>query len=56
MASVCGQELLRKVNSSGNILKQQWRHSLGEQGNGYLERILDANQRMQPLLTALLEY
>jgi PAS domain S-box-containing protein len=49
-------EPLRKVNTFGNMLKQKCSASLGEQGNGYLERILNANQRMQSLLTALLEY
>lgn len=50
------QEPLRKVISFGNMLKQKCGSSLGEQGNGYLDRILNANQRMQSLLTALLEY
>jgi len=50
------QEPLRKVSTFGVMLKQKFGSSLGEQGNSYLERVLDANQRMQYLLTALLEY
>jgi light-regulated signal transduction histidine kinase (bacteriophytochrome) len=50
------QEPLRKVTTFGSMLKQKYGDSLGEQGKGYLEKVLDANQRMQSLLTALLEY
>jgi signal transduction histidine kinase/DNA-binding response OmpR family regulator len=50
------QEPLRKVKSFGSMLKQKCGPSLGEQERDYLKRILDANQRMQSLLTALLEY
>ncbi len=50
------QEPLRKVTAFGNMLKQKCGSSLGEQGNDYMARILKANQRMQSLLTALLEY
>jgi PAS domain S-box-containing protein len=50
------QEPLRKVTAFGNMLKQKCGSSLGEQGNDYMQRILKANQRMQSLLTALLEY
>ncbi len=50
------QEPLRKVSTFGGMLKQKCGSLLGVQGNGYLERVLDANQRMQSLLTALLEY
>jgi signal transduction histidine kinase len=50
------QEPLRKVNTFASMLKQKYCDSLGEPGTGYLERVLDANQRMQSLLTALLEY
>ncbi len=50
------QEPLRKVSTFGGMLKQKCSPSLGEKGNDYLERVLDANQRMQSLLTALLEY
>jgi light-regulated signal transduction histidine kinase (bacteriophytochrome) len=50
------QEPLRKVAAFGNMLKQKCGGSLEEQGRDYLERILNANQRMQALLSALLEY
>ena len=50
------QEPLRKVKTFGNILKQQCSSSLDDQGKDYLDRILNANQRMQSLLTGLLDY
>ena len=50
------QEPLRKVAAFGNMLKQKCGDSIGAQGNDYLDRILNANRRMQSLLTALLEY
>jgi PAS domain S-box-containing protein len=50
------QEPLRKVTAFSNMLKQKCGGSLEERGLDYLERILSANQRMQSLLTALLEY
>ena len=50
------QEPLRKVTAFGNMLKQKCGGSLEDRGLDYLERILNANQRMQSLLTALLEY
>ncbi len=50
------QEPLRKVTAFGDMLKQKFGASLGEQGRDYLERIHNANQRMQSLLSALLEY
>jgi len=50
------QEPLRKVESFGSMLKQKYGGQLGEQGNGYIERLIDANKRMRSLITALLEY
>ena len=50
------QEPLRKVKTFGGMLKQKCGDLIGEEGFSYLERVLDANQRMQSLLTALLEY
>ncbi len=50
------QEPLRKVKSFGGMLKQKCGDSLGEEGSDYLDRVLNANQRMQSLLSALLEY
>ena len=50
------QEPLRKVTAFGNMLKKKCGGSLEDHGRDYLERILNANQRMQSLLTGLLEY
>jgi PAS domain S-box-containing protein len=50
------QEPLRKVISFGNMLKQRYNDSLGETGNDYLGRMLNATERMQTLLRGLLEY
>jgi light-regulated signal transduction histidine kinase (bacteriophytochrome) len=50
------QEPLRKVSAFGNMLKQKCGGSLEDDGRDYLERILNANQRMQSLLTGLLDY
>jgi signal transduction histidine kinase len=50
------KEPLRKVATFGGMLRQKYGDSLGEQGKGYLDRVLDAVRRMQSLLTALLEY
>jgi signal transduction histidine kinase len=50
------QEPLRKVGTFGSMLKQKYSEVLEEQGNSYLYRVLDANQRMQSLQTGLLEY
>ena len=49
-------EPLRKVETFANMLHQKCGGALGEQGNHYLERVLNANQRMQSLLRALLDY
>jgi len=50
------QEPLRKVKAFGDMLKQKCAGSLEDQGRDYLERILNANQRMQSLLNGLLDY
>ncbi len=50
------KEPLRKVISFGNLLRQKYNDSLDQTGNDYLNRMLDATQRMQVLLTSLLEY
>ncbi len=50
------QEPLRKVKAFGDMLKQKCGGSLDDHGQDYLERILNANQRMQSLLTGLLDY
>jgi len=50
------QEPLRKVMSFGNLIGQKYKDSLGETGNDYLRRMLDATERMRSLLKGLLEY
>ena len=50
------QEPLRKVISFGNMLQQKYKDSLEQTGNDYLNRMLDATERMHSLLTGLLEY
>jgi len=50
------QEPLRKVKMFAHMLKQNCGDSLGEKGNVHLDKIIDANHRMQTLLKALLEY
>ena len=50
------QEPLRKVISFGNMLKHKYNDRIGQTGNDYLNRMLDATQRMQSLLKGLLEY
>ena len=50
------KEPLRKVISFGNMLRQKYKDSLEQTGNDYLNRMLDAAERMHSLLTGLLEY
>ena len=50
------QEPLRKVQSFGRMLRQQCGESLGQTGDDYLDRMLNATDRLQSLLTGLLEY
>jgi PAS domain S-box-containing protein len=50
------QEPLRKVTSFGNMLKQKYGDALGEGGKDYLDRMLNATERMQSLLESLLDY
>ena len=50
------QEPLRKVSSFGDRLKQEYSDSLGEEGRDFLNRMLNATERMQSLLKALLDY
>jgi PAS domain S-box-containing protein len=49
-------EPLRKVISFGNVLRQKCGDSLEQSGNDYLNRMLNATERMQSLLKGLLEY
>ena len=50
------KEPLRKVLAFGNLLRQKHKDSLGQTGGDYLNRMLNATQRMQSLLTSLFEY
>jgi light-regulated signal transduction histidine kinase (bacteriophytochrome) len=50
------KEPLRKVISFGNMLRQKSGESLGQPGNDYLNRMLNATERMQSLLAGLLDY
>jgi signal transduction histidine kinase len=50
------KEPLRKVISFGNMLRQKSSDSLGQPGNDYLDRMLNATERMQSLLAGLLDY
>jgi light-regulated signal transduction histidine kinase (bacteriophytochrome) len=50
------KEPLRKVISFGNMLRQKCGDSLEQSGNDYLNRMLHATERMQSLLTGLLDY
>ena len=58
-ASIAAHDLkepLRKVISFGNMLRHKSGDSLGQSGNDYLNRMLNATERMQSLLTGLLDY
>jgi light-regulated signal transduction histidine kinase (bacteriophytochrome) len=50
------KEPLRKVNSFGVMLRQRYHDILGETGNDYLYRMIDATLRMESLLAGLLAY
>ena len=50
------KEPLRKVIAFGNMLRQKSGDSLGQSGNDYLHRMLNATARMQSLLAGLLDY
>ena len=58
-ASIAAHDLkepLRKVTSFGFMLRQKYEDSLGQTGNDYLDRMLNATERMQSLLAGLLDY
>lgn len=50
------KEPMRKIQSFGSILEEDFSESLGESGRAYLERIINAAQRMQALIDGLLAY
>jgi PAS domain S-box-containing protein len=49
------QEPLRKVVTFGSLLRS-YADSLGNEGKDYLDRMVNATERMQALLTSLLDY
>jgi PAS domain S-box-containing protein len=49
-------EPLRKVISFGKMLESKFGSQLGQAGNDYLNRMINATLRMQALLNSLLEY
>lgn len=50
------QEPLRKIVVFGDRLRSRFGGQLGEQGNDYIERMMNAAQRMQTLIDDLLEF
>jgi light-regulated signal transduction histidine kinase (bacteriophytochrome) len=50
------QEPLRKVQNFGDRLKTEYRGALDEQGQDYLDRMLNATKRMQSLIHDLLVF
>ncbi|MGQ0503266.1 MAG: sensor histidine kinase [Panacagrimonas sp.] len=50
------QEPLRKVQAFGDRLQDKYADVLGEQGNGYLERVLTSASRMRRLIDDLLAF
>jgi len=50
------KEPMRKIQSFGSILEEDFSDALGEDGGAYLERVMNAAQRMQSLIDGLLVY
>ncbi|MCP5063526.1 MAG: PAS domain-containing protein, partial [Ignavibacteriae bacterium] len=50
------REPLRKVHSFGERLKDKFSDKLGDRGNDYLDRMMNASDRMQTLIDDLLNY
>jgi len=50
------KEPMRKIQSFGSILEEDFSSALGESGGAYLERVMNAAQRMQSLIDGLLVY
>ena len=50
------QEPLRKITSFIDLLERQYKNQLGENADEYIERVVDGADRMQRLITDLLEY
>ena len=56
MASHDLQEPLRKVNTFAAILEEEYARVLDEQGRDFIGRMVEATQRMQTLLSSLVQY
>ncbi|QVL34570.1 PAS domain-containing protein [Telmatocola sphagniphila] len=50
------QEPLRKIQAFGNRLTQKYQSTLGEEGQNYIERMLDSSARMRRLIDDLLAF
>ena len=50
------QEPLRKIQAFGDRLRHKYEHQLSDDGHDYLERMLNAAQRMQTLINDLLTF
>jgi PAS domain S-box-containing protein len=50
------QEPLRKIQTFGTILAEQFKHILGLEGQDYLKRMINAANRMSALIQSLLNY
>lgn len=50
------KEPMRKIQSFGSILEEDFSDALGEKGRNYLDRVINAAKRMQGLIDGLLLY
>ena len=50
------QEPLRKIQTFGNMLRDNYIEALSDKGKGYLEKMLSASQRMSKLINDLLNF
>lgn len=50
------QEPLRKIQSFGNLLNEEYGNTLDKEGKMYLDRMLNASNRMRTLINDLLSY
>jgi PAS domain S-box-containing protein len=50
------QEPLRKIQTFGNMLHDHYEGAIGEKGKNYLEKMLNASQRMSKLINDLLNF
>ena len=50
------KEPMRKIQSFGSILEEDFSDVLGEKGGNYLDRVINAAERMQSLIEGLLVY